>query len=313
MCMVKFLSGADLKKIFVSLFLFISILATFAFFPASTVSYAADDTLTTGTYRVGNNVELDVYTKLDGNEVKLFRIPSTYYFEITEISGDCFYIKYNGIDNLYVKDAQNFVTLTDADKEPRGGFSVELALSSDTTFYKKGYASFSKIRITPAESSVITFIGKGSYESLPCAYVKYGDDFGYIPLSALKTKDGGVSMNDYVIDLHPNYRPEVVTEKKVETKAADPNKLTRTILIIGIVVPALVIVLLLFKPSKKGRYDYDKNSSMNDYGTSPYDRPKSRYRNDYDDGRRRDNRDDYRRSGRRDDDYDDGYYDNRRY
>ena len=88
-----------------------------------------------------------------------------------------------------------------------------------------------------------------------------------------------------------------VPDKTVETKAADPNKLTRIILIVGIVVPALVIVLLLFKPSKKGRYDYDRNSTMNDYGASPYDRPRSRYRDDYDDGRRRD---DYRRDRRPD-------------
>ena len=174
----------------------------------------------------------------------------------------------------------------------------------------KGRSGFTTKTLTPAEAPAITFIGKGEYDGTSCIYVRCGGEYGYIPTSCLKTKDGGVAMTDYIIDLHPNYRPTVVPDKTVETKASDPNKLTRIILIVGIVVPALVIVLLLFKPSKKGRYDYDKNSTMNDYGASPYDRPRSRYRDDYDDGRRRD---DYRRDRRPDDDYDDGYYDNRRY
>ena len=174
----------------------------------------------------------------------------------------------------------------------------------------KGRSGFTTKTLTPAEAPAITFIGKGEYDGTSCIYVRCGGEYGYIPTSCLKTKDSGVAMTDYIIDLHPNYRPTVVPDKNVETKAADPNKLTRIILIVGIVVPALVIVLLLFKPSKKGRYDYDRNSTMNDYGASPYDRPRSRYRDDYDDGRRRD---DYRRDRRPDDDYDDGYYDNRRY
>ncbi len=313
MRMVNIVKGANLKKLSILVILLISVMClTFAFMPASAVSHAeTDGTYQLGTYRVKNNVSLDVYTRLlNGTEIKLFEIPSTYYFDVTEIDGDVFYIKYNGLDDLYVKDASNFVSLTDADKEPLGGFTIDLSLSSDASFYVKGRSGFTTKTLTPAEAPAITFIGKGEYDGTSCIYVRCGGEYGYIPTSCLKTKDGGVAMTDYIIDLHPNYRPTVVPDKTVETKAADPNKLTRIILIVGIVVPALVIVLLLFKPSKKGRYDYDRNSTMNDYGASPYDRPRSRYRDDYDDGRRRD---DYRRDRRPDDDYDDGYYDNRRY
>lgn len=281
--MVNIVKGANLKKLSILVILLISVMClTFAFMPASAVSHAeTDGTYQLGTYRVKNNVSLDVYTRLlNGTEIKLFEIPSTYYFDVTEIDGDVFYIKYNGLDDLYVKDASNFVSLTDADKEPLGGFTIELSLSSDASFYVKGRSGFTTKTLTPAEAPAITFIGKGEYDGTSCIYVRCGGEYGYIPTSCLKTK------------------------------AADPNKLTRIILIVGIVVPALVIVLLLFKPSKKGRYDYDRNSTMNDYGASPYDRPRSRYRDDYDDGRRRD---DYRRDRRPDDDYDDGYYDNRRY
>jgi hypothetical protein len=82
-------------------------------------------------------------------------------------------------------------------------------------------------------------------------------------------------------------------------------------LIAGIVVPALIIIFLLFKPAggkQRNRYDYDRNRGY-DTGASPYDRPRSRY--DYD-------RDDYynRDRGGRDRYYDDRdrrdrYYDDR--
>lgn len=311
--MVKIFEGANLKRIIVFTTLVMTALCiALAFSPTGTISHAESsaETFVSGTYRVKNNATLDVYTiLLNGTEVKLFEIPSTYYFEVTEHTNEIYVIKYNGIDGIYVKNYENFVPLTDTDKEPLGGFTLELVLASDASFYKQTCTSFVETAITPDNSPAITFIGKGEHDGKVCAYVKYGSDFGYIPYANLKTKDGGVAMSDYIIDLHPNYRPNVVTDKNTDKKASDPNKLTRTILIVGIVVPALVIVLLLFKPSKKGRYDYDRNSTMNDYGASPYDRPRSRYRDDYDDGR---HRDDYRRDRRRDDDYYDDY-DDRRY
>ena len=138
--MVNIVKGANVKKLSILVILLISVTClTFAFMPASAVSHAeTDGTYQPGTYRVKNNVSLDVYIRLpNGNEVRLFEIPSTYYFDVTEIDGDVFYIKYNGIDDLYVKDASNFVSLTEADKEPLGGFTIELSLSSDASFFVK--------------------------------------------------------------------------------------------------------------------------------------------------------------------------------
>ena len=307
--MVKIFEGANLKRIIVFTTLVMTALCiALAFTPQGTISHAesTSGTFENGTYRAASDV--DVYLISTAGAV-LFTIPSTYYFDITDYSDGKYAITYNGVSGLFIKTDANVARLTDADKEPRGGFSLELVLANDSDFYKQGSFGFKKESVTPDNSPAITFIGKGEHDSKVCAYVRYGSDFGYIPYANLKTKDGGVAMSDYIIDLHPNYRPNVVTDKNTEKKASDPNKLTRPILIVGIVVPALVIVLLLFKPSKKGRYDYDRNSTMNDYGASPYDRPRSRYRDDYDDGRRRD---DYRRDRRRDDDYYDDY-DDRRY
>lgn len=307
--MVKIFEGANLKRIIVFTTLVMTALCiALAFSPSGTISHAesTSETFENGTYRAASDI--DVYLISNASAV-LFTIPSTYYFDITDYGDGKYAITYNGVSGLFIKTDANVARLTDADKEPRGGFSLELVLANDSDFYKQGSFGFKKESVTPDNSPAITFIGKGEHDGKVCAYVKYGSDFGYIPYANLKTKDGGVAMSDYIIDLHPNYRPNVVTDKNTDKKASDPNKLTRTILIVGIVVPALVIVLLLFKPSKKGRYDYDRNSTMNDYGASPYDRPRSRYRDDYDDGR---HRDDYRRDRRRDDDYYDDY-DDRRY
>ena len=180
-----------MKKLSILVILLISVTCpTFALIPASAVSHAeTDGTYQPGTYRVKNNVSLDVYTRfLSGTEIKLFEIPSTYYFDVTEIDGDVFYIKYNGLDDLYVKDASNFVSLTDADKEPLGGFTIELSLSSDASFYVKGRSGFTMKTLTPAEAPAITFIGKGEYDALPAFTSDAAGNTDISPQVVLKRK-----------------------------------------------------------------------------------------------------------------------------
>lgn len=322
MRMVNIVKGANLKKLSILVILLISVIClTFAFMPASAVSHAASSYSETpdatvfenGTkYRVPIGSRYMVYKSIDDEEYALFAIPETYYFTYRNSGKNGRnYISYNGIsDGIYIKETSAMSLNAEKDVGTCEGYSCDVNVTKGTTFYVQ-----STVWMTNQidNDSVITLIGFSDFITpegttlYNAAYVKVGTTYGFVDKSSL-TKTDGSQVTD--IPLHDNYKPQDVPDKTVETKAADPNKLTRIILIVGIVVPALVIVLLLFKPSKKGRYDYDRNSTMNDYGASPYDRPRSRYRDDYDDGRRRD---DYRRDRRPDDDYDDGYYDNRRY
>ena len=110
-------------------------------------------------------------------------------------------------------------------------------------------------------------------------------------------------------------REEILARKASEPKAGDlvPNtsKVLRVILIVGICIPAVLIMLLLFKPTKDGRKKTVAKERTRD--EFDYDERRDYRRDDRD---YRDDRD--RRDDRRDDRYDDrrdarDYRDDRRY
>lgn len=313
--------GALLKKTILVLFA-VAITLTLAFSGTGAVACAAetaDSDFEAGKeYRVPLGESYPVYRMIDGEEVLLFDIPESYYFTFKESNKGKYYISYNGIEeNIYIKNT-GAMALSDKDAEPRGGFSLDLNLTGNATYYRIG--NFVNAEpIVPSETISVSFIGfckKYTHDDGTvlnnAAFVKVGNSYGFIDNLNLETTDGE-ALSTFIgnVPLHANYRPATDTGDDSRNKAAvDNNKLTRIILIVGIVVPAIIIVLLLFKPSKKNRYDYDRNRNI-DYGSSPYDRPRSRYRDDYDDGYRprAPRRDDRRRDDY--DDYDDGYYDRR--
>lgn len=313
--------GALLKKTILVLFA-VAITLTLAFSGTGAVACAAetaDSDFEAGKeYRVPLGESYPVYRMIDGEEVLLFDIPESYYFTFKESNKGKYYISYNGIEeNIYIKNT-GAMALSDKDAEPRGGFSLDLNLTGNATYYRIG--NFVNAEpIVPSETISVSFIGfckKYTHDDGTvlnnAAFVKVGNSYGFIDNLNLETTDGE-TLSTFIgnVPLHVNYRPATDTGDDSRNKAAvDNNKLTRIILIVGIVVPAIIIVLLLFKPSKKNRYDYDRNRNI-DYGSSPYDRPRSRYRDDYDDGYRprAPRRDDRRRDDY--DDYDDGYYDRR--
>ncbi|MCM1306463.1 MAG: hypothetical protein NC037_01160 [Bacteroides sp.] len=134
---------------------------------------------------------------------------------------------------------------------------------------------------------------------------------GFIPAS---------SVNDFTIPYQR--RAQIERDELLASKAEPPaiiedghftpntSVALRIVIIIGIAIPTVLIVILLFKPTKNERR-YSKNSVRNTHSRDEFD---------YDDSRsyrRRDERDerDYDRYDRRDDrDYDrDRRYDDRRY
>lgn len=171
-----------------------------------------------------------------------------------------------------------------------------------------------------AAGTPFDFLGFLTYQETKYAFVKASDGaFWYIPADVLLVTSvegktiASAKLSSYVIPQHYFSRPPVEiidpqdpstdTGKKDNLLDVDNNVL-RILLIIGIVLPAVIIIFLLFKPAaKKHGYDYDRNRNY-DAGPSPYDQPRSRYRDDdyYD---RRYRRDDYYDSTRR------GYSDDR--
>lgn len=298
----------------------LAFIITFSFsFAAGGVALAEEAQYAPNTvYRAPDDSSIPVFGLIGGTETLLFYIPATYYFKVVYIpsAADKFYVEYNGTTEsslYYIKATTGVALNSEVDVEPLGAFTLPLVLDSDSTLYRHyNNIEWNEIPLTASTNPEITFLGFSTYGTTlaNAAYVKVGESYGFIDAAKLTVKDSDRTLMSYLnnIPVHPNYQPEEAPPPAGGGIGnIDNTKLTRIILIVGIVVPALIIMLLLFKPSKKNRYDYDRNRGF-DSGNSPYDRPRSRYRDDY-------YEDDYRRSpprGREDDYYDD-YRDNRRY
>lgn len=317
-----------MKRILLSLVLAVVLLLSI---PEGIVSAEESSVLPNGTYRATEDIT--VYSMSGIKQVAVYKIPSSYYFEITANDENVYYISYNnvsgGIKDFFVYATSKFTAPLSSETDAKTGLKVPLNLSAkseNVTFYKHSDVGFQKNNIDKSNTSLYLIGCYEKYDGIDCAFVLVEDTktpensgFGYVARAALETKDG-VSLTTYSIPLHSNSIPKTtpVTE---EPKVPEDNNIVRIILIIGIVVPALIIIVLLFKPNNpknKSHYDYNRNRGF-DGGTSPYDSQRGRfddrdyYRNDrYDEQRDRydryDERDRDRYERRRDDRYDDRRY-----
>lgn len=315
---------------FISMFLLMfSLLGSFA--------YANDAT----TFEVGDcckaTTDITVYVMLGREETALFTIPLTYYFDIVDSDNEVYYISYNGLninnnEGFFIRYENNFITAPTNEEFLQNGFSLQLKINSaeNVDFYKQQSITFKTFSLSKSDTLSISFIGKHLYKEKDCAFVKVEDTqdpsvngFGYIEVSNLATS-GGTSFSDYNIPDHKNSQPKTpdTNDPTPQVVPTEPtNDLVRTVLIIGIVIPAVIIIFLLFKPNnnnQKGRYDYNRNTGY-DYGESKYDKPRSRYDKRYDHDRYDYNKNPYNRyddKNNYNDPYDDSFddrYDDRRY
>lgn len=265
----------------------------------------------------------------------LFYLPESYYLtEVEEVHGkfkgqsiDYYTFKYMGfyfnmdnmspcIDyeyNLYVEEVVTF--RADEDMYP----NVNLHLNEN------GQTIWLDSQTVLTNDFTIKFVGFG----VPSEEGEKIEDYFYVSA----TKDGETKYTTVPKSLFVNStvpyqertqteREELLAKKASEPKAGDlvPNtsKMLRIILIVGICVPAALIMFLLFKPTKDGR----KKTVSNERSRDEFDYDERRdYRRrddrDYRDDNYRDERD-RRYDDRRDDRYDDrrdarDYRDDRRY
>ncbi len=243
------------------------------------------------------------YYKISPNEIS-FNSHSGYLYCGTGMEG--VYIEKDKIANYIVDtlpanangaDAPAIhITLKDGKSVTAGSNTVIDSASSDYTLRFLGFN---------ANADVYFSAQKGDANIL----------FGTAPLD---------SFNAFTVPYHPvsearraelNTTPPVV-DGNGDLTAGTPSKTLRIILIIGIAVPALLIILLIFKPSSDTKRGYDKRAMKHDSKQNiDYDRERNynadrdRYDRGYRDYERRDypERRDYDRG------YDNRGYDNRGY
>ncbi len=241
-----------------------------------------------------SNLKISVFGK---NEE--FYIPESYYILNPEsINNSNFYfVEYMGIKFGYQSDAP---------------------IIEDVTFGSVDDA-YPDVRLTlDGDDQVIIIDGTQLNENHTIKLMGYNEDSTKLYVSA--TLDGNTvygfidatSVNSFNVPYHPlaqQERDRLLAELNKPTP--DDGDITpttslalRIVLIVGIAVPAIIIAILLFKPTKNARRVVDRRRYQDDID---YDEPRRR---DRDDRRDYDDRDRYR-DERRDDRYD-ARYDDRR-
>lgn len=330
----------NIKKIFLISFIFLAISMVVLFFIPQNIAYAAENTnnyievkmdLTKET-EYAKISDVKVYSKSDCNDSSyLFNVPTTAYLKIVDKPAEnenFYHISYNGIDG-YIQKSENatyinanladFENKNIAEKGEYSNFSlniIENLKNNQFELFLNATLAFVPSGISINEVTAIKYIGTRNDNTL-CFNFNYNNQ-------SLIGKANTQSFKTFNLPLHPIAQAKVDamnTSKNTSTnKTADGSqlasivandKVVKTILIIGVSIPALLIIILIFVPNKKYRAKMARYSH--------------RYDDRYDDDRYYDNRpprrskkhdyydDDYRdrkhSKNRHYDDYDDRDYD----
>ncbi|MDD4003219.1 MAG: hypothetical protein PHE12_03400, partial [Clostridia bacterium] len=196
-----------------------------------------------------------------------FTLPKTYYLKIIDLNveGDCYQAEYqaneNGYVNIigYVKKEQ----VTVWDKQP--GEPLYPEISAQALSYAPVYqnAAISEIKVNVFSGQTVKLYGSvyNAEEDILYFYVLYANYEGYVQASMFN------------ITLPPNHSDPLPTPPPEDTpppeETASPtnspnpsgtqddrDSLVQILLIAAICIPALIIVYLMFRPSKKTRRNY---------------------------------------------------------
>lgn len=188
---------------------------------------------------------------------RLFIIPQTYYAKIDNMDDDFYYVTFNGVNG---KVERNLVSTV--------GYHTQAAGTMQEMRVHSQYSDFKSIALKSSMDSshedIImpvneSFIFIGEYPLTEMWYcVSYNDQIGYIRASRTTVPDIQI----------PTFIPE-----EEETESVKPQENTdeeegffqnssvlRIIIVAGLSIPAVLMIILLFKPqkTKKRRYFYEE-------------------------------------------------------
>lgn len=191
----------------------------------------------------------------DGN--KLFLLPDTYYAKIDNLDETYYYISFNGVAGK----VQTSSVSTVGYHEKALGTMQDLKIADS-------YAEFDAINLKSrpdlSASNVVCmpikepfiFLGRYPAEGELWYYVKYNQYYGYIKADRTSVPDIAF---DAFVPLQPNEEepPAALPPKKsVLDKLGSENDTLKIIIIVGLAIPAILIIFLIFKPTKyhSGRF-----------------------------------------------------------
>lgn len=194
-------------------------------------------------------IDADIWLYDDKGE-KLFMLPASYYARINNLDDSYYYVTFNGVAGKVKKNEVRAIGY----EFQATGTTADLTIGSDyVDFYglqlKKHADTQADSAITIPNNATFTFIGKYPTDTGETwYYVKYENLLGYVKASRTSAP---------TLEL-PLFTPEVsapVTEDIEEeshiTSSVDSTEL-KIIIIAGLAIPAIGIVVLIFRKRKGG-------------------------------------------------------------
>lgn len=190
---------------------------------------------------------------------KLFLIPGSYYAPIVSMDDYFYYVTFNGISGRINKSEVSTLGY----HTTATGTLTELKIDSE-------YAEFSSILLLKSPdlgseriaeipvSASFTFVGKYPVDEVLWYAVKYEQYFGYVKAS--RTNNVDIEIADFLPESPPIVEepvPDDTDEPAVyppdENEPSSSGDSLKIILIVGLIVPAVLVVLLLFRPVDRKR------------------------------------------------------------
>lgn len=180
---------------------------------------------------------------------RLFLLPESYYARIDNIDDTFYYITFNGVNGKVEKNLASTIGYhTEAD-----GTMQELRVDAK-------YSMFTEIKLkstmegvssdipVPVDGSLI-FIGKYPLTE-EWYYVKYDTNYGYI--KAEFTNKSSLILNDFI----PVIKPIDISGEETIEKPVSNNRVVKILVITGLSVVLIIILVVLFRPSKNNKHRY---------------------------------------------------------
>ncbi|NLO64234.1 MAG: SH3 domain-containing protein [Clostridiales bacterium] len=198
---------------------------------------------------------------LDENGNRLFLLPDTYYARINNLDDAYYYITFNGVSG---KVSKNVVTTTGYHTTAKGTLA-ELRVSEAFIEFvsinlkaSPGITAENVVALPVTES--FTFLGEYPTSEGVWYYVKYNQHYGYIRSDRTNIPD--MNIEAFVPEPAPSEPTQETPEPEKPIKelinGLEGNTL-RIIVIVALAIPALIIIFILFRPSKGRKEKYYEN------------------------------------------------------
>ncbi len=191
---------------------------------------------------------------------RLFLLPETYYAKISDLDENFYYVTFNGVSGKIEKSLVSSI-----------GYHTEAPGSMQEIKIDSKYAIFTEIKLkstmdgnsedipVPVDGSFI-FLGKYPLTEM-WYYIRYNEICGYVKADFTTNPD--LTIPNFVPEEKPAEPTETPAEETTEVPPEESN-LIKILVITGLGVALIVLLVIIFRPRKKGvnKYYYEDNGEL---------------------------------------------------